>query len=188
MFWKGKTSFISSWTKSHFMKNANCTSCIHVTILSVLKHQTRQTESEAARHSRPSCLLPCHVLTLQKFIAMATQHWVISKLSLTKHLCVHRRKYILQAPALLFWGWYLARYETHIFTSLSTVHLNKGKVIPVTGHEGPRGCETSRLPHLLDKRLTDGGKVVSLTRRPPFTSHGDSWYSFLLEAESTPWP
>jgi hypothetical protein len=27
----------------------------------------------------------------------------------------------------------------------------------------------SRLPHLLDNRLTDGGKAVSLTRWPPFT-------------------
>jgi hypothetical protein len=40
----------------------------------------------------------------------------------------------------------------------------------------------------LDNRLTDSGKVVSLTRRPPFTSQEDSWYSFLLEAESTPVP
>jgi hypothetical protein len=40
------------------------------------------------------------------------------------------------------------------------------------------------LPHFLDSRLTDGGEVVSLKRRPPFTPHEDSWYSFLLEAES----
>jgi hypothetical protein len=40
----------------------------------------------------------------------------------------------------------------------------------------------------LDSRLTDGGKVVSLTRRPPYTSQEDSWYSFLLEADSTPGP
>jgi hypothetical protein len=40
----------------------------------------------------------------------------------------------------------------------------------------------------LDNRLTDGGKVVSLTRRPPFTTQEDSRYSFLLEAESTSWP
>jgi hypothetical protein len=31
------------------------------------------------------------------------------------------------------------------------------------------GRETSRLPHFLDSRPTDGGKVVSLPRRPPFT-------------------
>jgi hypothetical protein len=45
----------------------------------------------------------------------------------------------------------------------------KNKAIPVTGREGPQGCETSRLPHFLESRLIDGGEVVSLTRRPPFT-------------------
>jgi hypothetical protein len=30
------------------------------------------------------------------------------------------------------------------------------KVIPVTGREGPEGCETSGLPHFLDNWLTDG--------------------------------
>jgi hypothetical protein len=64
----------------------------------------------------------------------------------------------------------------------------KGKAIPVTGREGPLGCERSRLPHLLDNRVTDGGMVVSLTRRPPFILQEGSWYSFLLEAESTPGP
>jgi hypothetical protein len=29
-------------------------------------------------------------------------------------------------------------------------------------------------------RLTDVSEVVSPTRRPPFTPHQDSWYSFLL--------
>jgi hypothetical protein len=38
--------------------------------------------------------------------------------------------------------------------------------------------------YCLDNRLTDGGEVVSLTRRPPFTPKEDSWYSYLLEAES----
>jgi hypothetical protein len=51
----------------------------------------------------------------------------------------------------------------------------KGKAIPVTGRAGPQGCETSRLPHFLDNRLTDDGKVVSLTHRPPFTPQEDSW-------------
>jgi hypothetical protein len=32
-----------------------------------------------------------------------------------------------------------------------------------------RIAATSRLPHFLDSRLTDGGKVVSLTRQPRFT-------------------
>jgi hypothetical protein len=64
----------------------------------------------------------------------------------------------------------------------------KGKPIPVTGRGGPQGCETSRLPHFIGNRLRDGGEVVSLKRRPPFTPQEDSWYSYLLEAESTPGP
>jgi hypothetical protein len=31
---------------------------------------------------------------------------------------------------------------------------------------GPYDCETSRLPHFLDDRLTDGGEVIGPTRRP----------------------
>jgi hypothetical protein len=64
---------------------------------------------------------------------------------------------------------------------------HKGKAIPVTGRGGPYGCETSRLPHFLDNRLSDGGDVVSFTRRPAaLYPPVDSWYSFLLEAETTP--
>jgi hypothetical protein len=41
--------------------------------------------------------------------------------------------------------------------------------------------------HYLDNRLRDGGKVVSLMRRPRFTPQENylinSWYSFLLEAD-----
>jgi hypothetical protein len=46
---------------------------------------------------------------------------------------------------------------------------SKGKAITATGREGPSGCETSRIPHFLDNLLKDGGEVVRLTRRPPFT-------------------
>ena len=34
----------------------------------------------------------------------------------------------------------------------------------------------------------DGSKVVSLTHLPPLPTRKCSWYSFLLEAESTPGP
>jgi hypothetical protein len=43
------------------------------------------------------------------------------------------------------------------------------KAIPVTGCEGPWGCERSRLPRFLDNRLTDGGEFVSLMHQLPFT-------------------
>jgi hypothetical protein len=67
-----------------------------------------------------------------------------------------------------------------------SVKGKKGKAIPVTGREGPEGCETSRLPHILDNRLTGGGEVVSLTAA--LYPHKVSWYSFMSEAESTPGP
>jgi hypothetical protein len=63
---------------------------------------------------------------------------------------------------------------------LDPLNSKKGKAIPVTVRGGPLGCETAKLPHFLDNRLTDDGEVVSLTRRPHFTPQEDSWYSFLL--------
>jgi hypothetical protein len=52
----------------------------------------------------------------------------------------------------------------------------------------PLGLREIEAPIFPDFRLTDGGKVVSPTRRPPFTSQEDFWYSFLLESGSTPGP
>jgi hypothetical protein len=75
-----------------------------------------------------------------------------------------------------------------IISGIYAISYRIYKAVPVTGREGPYCCETSRFQHFLDNRLTDGGKVVSLTRRPPFIPQEDSWYSFLLEAESTPGP
>jgi hypothetical protein len=45
------------------------------------------------------------------------------------------------------------------------------------------------MPHFLDNRFTDGGEAVTLTRPPAaLYPQEDSWYSFMLEAESTPGP
>jgi hypothetical protein len=44
--------------------------------------------------------------------------------------------------------------------------MKKCAGVLATGRGGPSGCERSRLPHLLENRLTDGGEVDSLTRRP----------------------
>jgi hypothetical protein len=63
----------------------------------------------------------------------------------------------------------------------------KGKAL--TGHGGPYGCETSRLPYFLHNQLRDGGEIVSLMPRlAALLPQENSWYSFLLEAESTPVP
>jgi hypothetical protein len=61
------------------------------------------------------------------------------------------------------------RYTTEYCTFPDVIRKVKVNPIPVTGREGPQCSETSKIPHFLDNRLTNGGKIVSLTRRPPFT-------------------
>jgi hypothetical protein len=59
------------------------------------------------------------------------------------------------------------------------------KAIPVTDRGGPQCCETtSRFPHFLDNQSTDGGEVVTLTRRPPFIPQKDR--SIVPQATSNP--
>jgi hypothetical protein len=62
----------------------------------------------------------------------------------------------------------------------------KSKGICITGREGIWGCELLRIPHCLDNRFTDGGKIISLTHRPRSTDQ--KYYfsasgTYLLEAE-----
>jgi hypothetical protein len=53
--------------------------------------------------------------------------------------------------------------------------------------EAYRVVRHKKIPHFLDSRLTDGSEVVSLIcQHAIIYSQEDSWYSFLLEAESTP--
>jgi len=62
-----------------------------------------------------------------------------------------------------------------------------GKAIPLQAWSGPEGYRKLRFPDFMTTAQC-GGKVVSLTHRPPFTPRKYTWYSFLLEAESTPGP
>ena len=70
--------------------------------------------------------------------------------------------------------------------------LKKGKVVP-TGHEGPEGSRRVMVPS-----FRDNGTVMVVGCQPyapaAFTptsipdDRKQTWYSFLLEAESTPGP
>jgi hypothetical protein len=62
----------------------------------------------------------------------------------------------------------------------------KSKAILIIGYGGPQGCEWSQLLHFIGNWLTDGGEFVSLMSLLHFLPQKNSWYSFLLEAESTP--
>jgi hypothetical protein len=46
---------------------------------------------------------------------------------------------------------------------------SKNKAIPITGLKGLKSCQMLRIPHSLDNRHRDGGKVVSPTHQPQYT-------------------
>jgi hypothetical protein len=71
---------------------------------------------------------------------------------------------------------------TLIEVSKSTVAIATGKhrrVVRLQAVEARRFVRRRGPDIFLDNRFTDGGDV-SLTRRPPFTSQEDSWYSILF--------
>ena len=61
----------------------------------------------------------------------------------------------------------------------------KGKAIPLQAWTGREGSRRLRLPYFV-ATAQDGGKVLSRMHRPPLPPRKYSWYSFLLEPESTP--
>jgi len=65
--------------------------------------------------------------------------------------------------------------------------IGKVKAVPIQARTGPKCPSKLRFPDFVTT-AQDGGKVISLTHRPPLLLRKCSWYSFLLEAESTPGP
>ena len=63
----------------------------------------------------------------------------------------------------------------------------KVKSVPLQAWRCPEGSRKLRFTDFVTT-AQDGGKVVSLTHRPPLPPRKHSWYSFLLEAESIPGP
>jgi hypothetical protein len=63
----------------------------------------------------------------------------------------------------------------------------KGKAVPLEGWSGPESSRKLRFPDFLTT-ARDVGKIFNHMQTAAFTSRKFSWYSFLLEAESTPGP
>ena len=61
----------------------------------------------------------------------------------------------------------------------------KDKAVLLQAWSGPEGSRKLSFPDFMTT-AQDGGKVVSLTHRLPLPPGKYTWYSFLLEVESTP--
>ena len=72
----------------------------------------------------------------------------------------------------------------YLFENLRII---KDKAVPLQAWSGPEDSRKLMFPDFMTT-AQDGGKVVSLTHRPSLSSRKYTWYSFLLEAESTSGP
>ena len=73
----------------------------------------------------------------------------------------------------------------YIYIYVERERERESKAVPLQAWTGPECSRKLRFPDYVTT-AQDGGKVVSLTHRPPLPPGKYSWYSFLLEAESTP--
>ena len=88
----------------------------------------------------------------------------------TFHFVAHRREILSTAALEKFF-----------------LHIVKGKAVPLQVWSDPESSRKLRFPDFMTT-AQDGGKVLSLTYRPPLPPRKYTWHSFLLEAESTPGP
>ena len=96
---------------------------------------------------------------------------------------------ILSSPSTMLKLQFIWRRNTFVWFSISVFHIRCMKV----KQSHCRSGEALRIlagwgSQISSQSAHEGGKVVSPTHRPLLRPRKYSWYSFLLEAESTPGP
>ena len=71
-----------------------------------------------------------------------------------------------------------------LVTADTRIYSHGSKRCPCTGLGRPRGLREFEAPKIFSQHMN----VVSPTHRSPLPPRRDAWYSFLLQAESTPGP
>jgi hypothetical protein len=111
------------------------------------------------------------------------------------HILPNHFQYVLPFDSILSLGLYALSVAKYPTTPWPSADETRGEIefycwgvnlsYPCNWPRRPTWLRDVEAPTFsLENRLTDGGKVVRLTRRSPFTPQKYSWYSFLLEAES----
>jgi hypothetical protein len=112
-----------------------------------------------------------------------------TKESLDLAFTVFKMALFCSSNAAVYCDTNLKRLLNFIYTRvfIYIYRYGKGKAVPLQAWSGPECSRKLRFPDFMTTEQDDG-KVVSLTHRPPLTPGNNTWYSFLLEADSTPGP
>jgi hypothetical protein len=89
-------------------------------------------------------------------------------------------------------NWIWANVISHKLLILAILNLpdllgDLIKTVPLQAWSGPEGSRKLRFPDFLTT-TQDGGRGCQPYAPAAFTPRIYTWYSFLLKAESTPWP
>ena len=111
-----------------------------------------------------------------------------AKLSYFINILSHQywRGYGSREPLCLLLVFFCSPYLRTLYQVCCSLLISKGKTNPLQAWTGPEGPRILRLPDISRQSSHEDGKFVRPTHCPPLSPRKYSWYSLILEAESTP--